>query len=90
MPEQHHTKEWALVASINGGIMAAIAKALEFLPNARTYIIIESDSESCLKTVMGAGEQWIAENYMHLNGSRVKNPALVNEITLRYQPHGTA
>jgi hypothetical protein len=33
--------------------------------------------------MMGAGERWMAENDIHLDGRRVKNQALVHEITVR-------
>jgi ribonuclease HI len=63
--------------------LTAIKEALDFWPNLRAYVVIESDSEGCLKMMLGKGEQWIAENCINLADQRVKNQELVNEITLR-------
>jgi hypothetical protein len=49
----------------------------------RAYVVIESDSEGCSKTMMGGGEHWMAENYIRLDGTHTKNEGLVDEITLR-------
>jgi ribonuclease HI len=56
--------------------LRAIDEALEFLKN-----VIESDSEGCIATMIGRGEQWEADNYIRLNGEAVKNRALASSIT---------
>jgi ribonuclease HI len=63
--------------------LEAIAEALDFIPNATCYVVVESDSESCLKVVLGAGEVWMANNYINLKGDRVKNKGFVDRICLR-------
>jgi ribonuclease HI len=62
--------------------LQAINEALLFIPNVRSYVVIESDSQGCLNTMLGAGERWMADNYIRLNGERVKK-GLVDNITLR-------
>jgi ribonuclease HI len=61
--------------------LRAIDEALELLKNVRGYAVIESDSEGCLATIMGRGDQWEADNYIRVNGEAVKNMKLVSSIT---------
>jgi ribonuclease HI len=63
--------------------LQAIAESLDFIPNTSCYIVIESDSEGCLHMMMGAGEIWMANNYLHLKGNLVKNKELVDRICVR-------
>jgi ribonuclease HI len=61
----------------------AIDEALGFFKNVRGHAVIESDSEGCLAVMMGRGEQWEADNYIHLNGEAVKNRELVQNIVAK-------
>jgi ribonuclease HI len=61
----------------------AIDGALGFFKNVRGYQVIESDSEGCLATMMGRGDQWEADNFIRLNGEVVKNGDLVRAITAK-------
>jgi ribonuclease HI len=61
----------------------AIDEALGFFRNVRGYAVIESDSQGCLDTMMGRGEQWQADNYIRLNGEAAKNQRLVASITTK-------
>jgi ribonuclease HI len=47
------------------------------------YVVIESDSESCIHMMAGAGEIWKANGWKNLSGSDVKNRPLVEEILAR-------
>jgi ribonuclease HI len=63
--------------------LRAIDEALGFFKNVRGYAVIESDSEGCLATMMGRGEQWEADNFIRLNGDLVKNRDLLQNITAK-------
>jgi ribonuclease HI len=53
--------------------LKAIDEGLTFLPSLRAYVVIESDSQGCLDMMMGEGAEWKADDYLRLNGERVKN-----------------
>jgi ribonuclease HI len=63
--------------------LRAIDEELGLFKNVKSYAMIESDSERCLATMMGRGEQWEADNYIRFNGEAVKNRDLVPSITAK-------
>jgi ribonuclease HI len=64
--------------------LRAIDEALKLLPvDFKGYVVIESDSDGCLKTMMGRGQRWQRDNYVNLKGNRVKNAGFVDNIIER-------
>jgi ribonuclease HI len=64
--------------------LQALAEALDFLPkDFKGYVVLETDSENCIKTMTGLGRRWQIDNYVNLRGNRVKNKALVDRIVNR-------
>jgi ribonuclease HI len=63
--------------------LRAIDEALKFFGNVRGYAVLESDSQGCLDMMLGRGLKWEADNFIRLNGTRVKNQELVSSITAR-------
>jgi ribonuclease HI len=61
--------------------LKAIEEALSFFPAVKAYVVIESDSQSCLDMMTEKGAQWQADNFIKLTGDRVKNKEFVDSIT---------
>jgi ribonuclease HI len=66
--------------------LQALAEALDFLPeDFQGYVVIETDSENCVKTMSGLGRRWQIDNYVNLKGNRTKNKAFIDRIVNRLQ-----
>jgi ribonuclease HI len=66
--------------------LQAITEALEFLPqDFKGYVVIESDSEGCLKVMLGSGRRWQIDNYVNLKGNKVKNRGFIDRIVRRLE-----
>jgi hypothetical protein len=58
--------------------LQALAEALDFLSkDFQGYVVIESDSENCVKMMSGLGRRWQIDNYVKGTESRIKH--LLNE-----------
>jgi ribonuclease HI len=61
--------------------LQAIWEAIDFLPkDFKGYVTIETDSEGCMKTMMGSGRRWQIDNYVNLKGNKVKNRGFIDKI----------
>jgi ribonuclease HI len=64
--------------------LQVICEALHFLPeDFNGYVVIETDSEGCMKTMMGSGRRWQIDNYVNLKGNKVKNRGFIDKIVNR-------
>jgi ribonuclease HI len=69
-------------ASNNEIKLQDIDEGLKFFTK-RTYVIIESDSQNCIKTMTDGAKRWEADNWCTLKGKIVKNQQLAENITTR-------